>query len=146
MVRLRLATLTLTPLVAPASLVRTTVRGRVYWRLHLRLPTQLAGELLGGGGRRGYAVALVARATHLHLQYWDDSGDPLWRALPEAYRRELEILGLTEWSPDEVILIPATPGELRELGLNPGKPLTLRDIVEAARRRAQPEARRQTSS
>ena len=140
MARARLITTTFTVLVAPVSLVKTTVRGREYWRLQLRLPRELAGEILGSR-KRGYAVVLIAGATHLHLQHWDDPNDPLWKALPEHYKRELELLGLTEWSPEEAILIPATPGELRELGLDPGKPITLKDVVEAAKRKAEAEAR-----
>lgn len=62
---------------------------------------------------------LIGRATHLHAQYWDSREDLIWSRLDPLIRLELEVLGNTKWGPDEVVLIPARPQELEQLGLDP---------------------------
>ena len=127
----RFMTRRLRPLVTTLTVTHTTVRGRRYARAYAKIPPDLAVEL-AGGRKRALVVALVGPASHLHAQYWDDPNDPVWAGLDPRLRVELELLGNTAWSPDEVVLIPARPGVLRELGLDPGEPLTLEDVVRAA--------------
>ena len=129
---LRLLTRMLRPVVTTLTVSYTTVRGRRYRRAYAKIPLELAEELARGEGRT-LVVLLIGRASHLHAQYWDTRDDPLWERLDPKLRMELEILGNTDWSPDEVILIPARPEELRELGLDPEEPITLEDIVRAVR-------------
>ncbi len=137
---LRLLTRRLHPVIVPVSITTTTVKGRKYKRAHAKIPLDIAEELTGGK-KRAYAVILIGKATHLHAQYWDTKDDIIWSRLDPLIREELEVLGSTEWSPDEVILIPARPEELKRLGLDPGKPVTLDDLVDAIRRKVVAEAR-----
>ena len=94
----------------------------------------IARQLAGERARTPVLIALT-KASHLHLMLWDDKEDPLLKELPEHATKELEILGLTTWSPRETILIPAIPEELSELGLNPENPITLKDVTEAIKRK-----------
>ena len=131
---LKLLTRTLHPVIAPVSITTTIVKGHRYKRAHAKIPLNVA-ESLTGGKKRTYAVILIGKATYLHAQYWDSKEDIIWRRLDPIIRGELEILGSTEWSPDEVILIPARPQELRQLGLDPSRLITLEDLVESVRRK-----------
>lgn len=134
MTALRLLTRRLRPLVTTLTISHTTVKGRRYRRAYAKIPLEVAEELARGRGRT-HVVLLIGGASHLHAQYWDDPGDPLWGRLDPKLREELEILGNTAWSPGEVVLIPARPEELRELGLDPSEPITLRDVVRAVEER-----------
>ena len=136
---LRLLTRRLHPVIAPVSITTTTVKGHKYKRAHARIPLDIA-ESLAGGKKRTYAVILIGKATHLHAQYWDTKDDIIWSRLDPLIREELEVLGSTEWSPDEVILIPADPERLRRLGLDPERPITLEDLEEAIKRKVLAEA------
>ncbi len=136
---LRLLTRRLHPVIAPVSITTTTVKGHKYKRAHARIPLDIA-ESLAGGKKRTYAVILIGKATHLHAQYWDTKDDIIWSRLDPLIREELEVLGSTEWSPDEVILIPADPERLRRLGLDPERPRTLEYLEEAIKRKVLAEA------
>ncbi len=136
---LRLLTRRLHPVIAPVSITTTTVKGHKYKRAHARIPLDIA-ESLTRGKKRTYAVILIGKATHLHAQYWDTKDDIIWSRLDPLIREELEVLGSTEWSPDEVILIPADPERLRRLGLDPERPITLEDLEEAIKRKVLAEA------
>ena len=133
MTTLRLLTRRLRPVVTTLTISHTTVKGHRYRRAYAKIPLELAEEIARGKGRT-HVVLLIGRASHLHAQYWDTRDDPLWEKLDPKLKEELEILGNAEWSPREVILIPARPEQLRELGLDPEQPLTLDDIIRAVRK------------
>ena len=133
MTTLRLLTRRLRPVVTTLTISHTTVKGHRYRRAYAKIPLELAEEIARSKGRT-HVVLLIGRASHLHAQYWDTRDDPLWEKLDPKLKEELEILGNAEWSPREVILIPARPEQLRELGLDPEEPLTLDDIIRAVRK------------
>ncbi len=122
-------------LITTLSITRTTVKGREYRRAYIKIPLDMAEEI-AKDKRNALVVVLVGRASHLHALYWDEP-DTLWERLDPVHRLELEILGNTAWSPEEVRLIPAKPEQLRELGLDPEEPLTLEDVVNAVKVKSQ---------
>ena len=134
MTTLKLLTRILHPIIAPVSITTTTVKGHKYKRAYAKIPLEIA-ESLTEGKKRTYAVLLIGKATHIHAQYWDSRDDIIWSRLDPLIRQELETLGNTEWSPKEVTLIPVTRSQIEELGLDPEKPITLEDLVEAVRRK-----------
>ena len=128
----RLLTRRLRPLITTLTISQTTVKGHRYRRAYAKIPLDVA-EDIAAGKRRTYVIILIGRASHLHAQYWDSRDDPLWDKLDPKLQEELEVLGNTEWSPREVLLIPARPEEISELGLDPERPITLRDIIDAVK-------------
>ena len=145
MTTLKLLTRRLRPVVTTLTVSHTTVKGRRYRRAYAKIPLDLAEELARGEGRT-HVVLLVGRASHLHAQYWDTRDDPLWEKLDPKLRMELEILGNAESSPEEVVLIPARPEELRELGLDPEEPITLQDLMEKIREKIRRELEGKTAA
>ncbi len=76
----------------------------------------------------------VTPSLWYHLIDWrSPESEGVLRRAPGRVRREVEALGLRDGGP--VVFIPARPEELERLGLDPGKPLTLEDVVKAVERK-----------
>ena len=121
---------------------KTTVRGKTYTRLAVSIPRGDLEEILAG---RDEAVAIVfmARASTVNLLHWDEP-DHLWSRLPEEARTELYYHGQAPEKPrGRIVYIAAEEEEVRGLGLDPEKPITLKDVVKAVERKL---AAAQTSS
>ncbi|MCE4625340.1 MAG: hypothetical protein F7C35_05695 [Desulfurococcales archaeon] len=130
------------------SRVRKRLKSGVkeYVTYRITIP-QEAAQALGLEGEAALIVTLE-RPRWYHLFNW---GDPeiageLWERLTETQRRKVCLKGL---APRELcggrqpITILADPDRLRELGLDPEKPLTLEDVVERVRERVREELRRE---
>ena len=119
---------------------KTTVRGREYTRLAVSIPREDLEALLGGEGE-AYAIVYMARASTVNLLNWDKE-DELWHALPQEARTELYYHGQAPRKPSSrIVMIAAEENEIRKLGLDPEKPITLKDLEEALRRKVLAEAR-----
>ena len=135
----------LMPLTVKAK--KAGAKGRSYTQYYISLPKRLARELLGERlpepGSEGIPITVLAtKSPWHHLLDWsklpkDD--------LPE--RMEKEIKALTLDNPNKPLtLIPADPEKLKQLGLDPEKPLTLEDLEEALRRKVLAELQAQSPS
>ncbi len=114
---------------------KTTVRGKEYGRLTVSIPREDLEWILRGD-KEAYAIAFLARASTINLLNFDTTNDPLWKALPKEAKIELYYHGLAPQKPKgRIVLIAAEEDEVRSLGLDPDKPITLKDLVEAARSR-----------
>ena len=115
---------------------------RVYTGYRVILPRRLAEEL----GLEGEAplVARLELAEWWHILDWTaPENRHLWRRLPEEARLDLCAKKLAP--PDlcggrEALTVLAEPGELRELGLNPQRPITLEELKKAILEKARAEA------
>lgn len=75
-----------------------------------------------------------------------DPEDPIYRSLPPEARTEIYYQGLdpTRKPRGRTVFIAANEEEVRSLGLDPEKPITLKDVVAAVERKltaTQPSAR-----
>ncbi len=113
---------------------RVKSKGREYWQYSINLPINLVRLFLEMTGEEpGTLLPLTILATPspwYHLINWKArEAQRMFKRLPEELKTKIEALGLRDGGP--VVLIPSRPEELRELGLDPEKPVTLKDIVEA---------------
>ena len=109
---------------------KTTVRGKTYYRYVLTLPRPVLEELISPKDEAP-VLAYVARASHLNLLFWEEEDD-LWVGLPLEARTELYYQGRAPEKPkSRIVFIAAEEDEIRSLGLNPEKPITLKDVVKA---------------
>ena len=123
-------------------LVKTTTRskGRVYERYVINVPRSLGERLNPRGERKVFLLAYITRPwVHQLLPLEPD--DPIYRNLPEEAKRELyyQYRDPLAKPRSRVTFIAAEEDELRELGLDPTKPVTLKDVVEAIRERVRLE-------
>jgi len=117
---------------------KTRVRGKEYERPDISVPREDLEWVLRGG-KEAVAIVLLARASTVNLLDWAEE-DELWRALPQEARTELYYHGQAPEKPSsKVVLIAAEEEELRRLGLDPLKPITLEDIIRAVREKILPE-------
>ena len=112
---------------------------REYLTYRITIPRRAAEELGLDGGEAALIVTLE-RPRWYHLLDWDDPevARELWGKLSEAERRSLCAKNLapkTLCGGAEPVTILARPGELERLGLDPGKPPTLEEIVKAVEER-----------
>ncbi|MCE4624956.1 MAG: hypothetical protein F7C35_03720 [Desulfurococcales archaeon] len=119
----------LMPLTVKAK--KAGAKGRTYTQYYISLPKRLALELLGDRlpqpGSEGVPITvLAAKAPWYHLLDWSTLPT---EDLPTRIKKEIRALTLD--SPQKpLVLVPARPEQLRELGLDPEKPITLEDLVE----------------
>ena len=119
-----------------------------YTGYRIILPRRLVEEL----GLEGEAplVARLEVAEWYHLLDWTvPENKALWRRLPEKARLDLCSKKLAPedlCTHTETLTILAKPGDLQQLGLDPSRPLTLEDLVEAIRRKLQAELQAQSPS
>ena len=112
---------------------------REYTIYRVNMPKELA-EKLGLEGE-DIILAFILRPRWFHLFDWSNP-EVAGELLPRLTREErLELCATL--APETVCrgkkphLLLASPQELRELGLDPSKPITLEDLVEAVRRGSQ---------
>jgi len=125
-------------LTLPARPRRVRSKGHTYYQYTINVPRSLLPRLLEeASAEEGQILPLtilVAASPWHHLIDWAQMPPNAWNDLPDHVKRELDALGLDPEN-GERILIPARPEQLRELGLDPEKPITLEDVVEAVKRR-----------
>lgn len=122
--------------VLPLVRTRTRSRGRVYERYVINVPRSLGERLNPRGERKVFLLAYLTRPwVHQLLPLEPD--DPIYRSLPPEARVELyyQYRDPTRRPRGRTVFIAAEEHEIRELGLDPEKPLTLRDVVAALRER-----------
>ena len=125
---------------------RVRSKGREYWQYNIPLPAELARRLLALAGEEPGTLLpltiIMGPSPWYHLINWGvPESNSLYRRIPQRYRREVEALGLRGRGP--IVLVPARPEQLRELGLDPEEPVTLGDIVEKVRERVREELARE---
>ena len=132
---------------ATLLLVKTTTRskGRTYDRYLINVPRDLAERLNPRGERKVPVLAYVTRPW-IHQLLPLDPEDPIYRSLPPEARIEIYYQGLdpTRNPRGRTVFIAADEEEVRSLGLDPEKPITLKDVVAAVERKlaaTQPSAR-----
>ncbi len=124
---------------------RVKTKGREYLQHYINLPKWLATRLYEMAGEKPEVelpvVMLIAPAEWYHGILWEEMPERAWKTIPEKVRRELEALGLSR-TPRKPVFIVATEEEIRELGLDPNKPITLeelkRKIIEQEAKKAAP--------
>ena len=121
-------------------------KGREYWQYNIPLPAGLARRLLARAGEEPGTLLpltiIMGPSPWYHLIKWSaPESNSLYQRIPRRYRREIEALGLRGGDP--IVLVPARPEQLRELGLDPEKPITLEDLVEKIKERVREELRRE---
>ena len=127
---------------------RVKAKGREYRQYYINMPRQLAEAILERAGREPpepgstgiLLTAIVTPSPWYHALDW--SSIPM-DDLPEKIEKEIKALGLHQLD-KPLTLIPADPEKLRQLGLDPEKPITLEDLVEAVKRRLLAEAQSPT--
>ncbi len=131
------------PARANVSRKRLKTGEREYVTYRINLPTSLAKSLSLTGGDTILLVALKQPRWY-HLFDWS-SPEVLREVLPRLTEREkLELCATL--APQTVCkgrrphILVASPEELRQLGLDPSRPITLEDLVEAVRRKVLAEA------
>ncbi len=129
---------------AALTLVRTRTRskGRIYDRYVINVPRELGVRLNTRGERKVPLLAYLTRPW-IHQLLPLDPGDPVYTSLPREAKVELYYQGLdpTAKPRERVVFIAAEEDEVRELGLDPEEPLTLKDIVSAVEERLKARAR-----
>ncbi|ALL00763.1 hypothetical protein Pyrde_0713 [Pyrodictium delaneyi] len=129
------------PLVAALGVERKRVRlrsgeERVYTGYRVRIPKEVVERL----GLRGEATILLQAARPRWYHLLDYREEPLrsrFKAIKKPWvKAEICMLG---HAPEELckeyrtVTVIASEEELRRLGLEPGKPVTLRELLERAR-------------
>ncbi len=106
-------------------------KGKEYLQYYVNLPKKIAEKLYSLAGEdvdvELPVVMFVAPAEWYHGILWEEMPERAWKTIPSRVREELEALGLGR-SRRKPVLIAATEEELRELGLDPIKPITLREL------------------
>ena len=115
---------------------RSTVKGYVYDRYVINVPRALGERLNPRGEKKVFLLAYITRPPPYYLLNLE-LNDPVYWILPEEARKELyyhyrDPAGRPK---SRVVFIAAEEDELRELGLDPTKPITLRDVIEALKSR-----------
>ena len=123
---------------ATLLLVKTTTRskGRIYDRYIINVPREL-GERLNPRGERKVPVLAYITRPGIHQLLPLDPEDPIYRSLPQEARTELYYQGLdpTAKPRGRTVFIAAEEEEVRSLGLDPEKPITLKDVIKAVERK-----------
>jgi len=121
---------------------------REYTIYRVNVPKELA-EKLGLEGE-DIILAFILRPRWFHLFDW--SNPEVARELLPRLTREERLELCATLAPETVCgdkkphLILASPQELRRLGLDPSKPITLEDLVEAVRRKLLAELQEEKTS
>jgi len=142
--RLRIAGRQYLLLTSSARPRRVRSKGHTYYQYTLNIPRSILPRLLDeAGASEGQLLPLTILLTTSpwhHLIDWSQMPMGAWTDLPKNIRKELEALGLDPTAREERILISATRSQIQQLGLDPEKPITLNDIVNAVKRKLLAEA------
>ncbi len=112
---------------------RVKAKNREYAQYYINVPRSLAEVILGGrnlpepGGPGVLLTVIAAPSPWFHALDW--SQIPL-HDLPEHVQGEIRAMGLDRLD-EETVFISASREEIEALGLDPDRPLTLRDVIEA---------------
>ncbi len=110
---------------------KARVKGREYIQHYINLPKWLATKLYEVAGEdldvELPVVMLISPAEWYHGILWEEMPERAWKTIPEKAKKELEALGLSR-EPHKPVYIVATEEEIKELGLDPNKPITLKEI------------------
>ena len=118
--------------VLPLVKTRTRSRNRVYERYVINVPRWLGEKLNPRGERKVFVLAYITKPW-IHQLLPLDPDDPIYTRLPGEAKTELyyQSRDPTAKPKSRVVYIAAEEEEVKQLGLDPEKPITLRDIVEA---------------
>ncbi|MEB3779430.1 MAG: hypothetical protein GSR85_04280 [Desulfurococcales archaeon] len=112
---------------------------REYTIYRINLPKSLATRLGLEGEGEDIILAYLTHAKWFHLFDWSNP-EVLGEVLPRLTEREkLELCATL--APQQVCqgkkphILLASPEDLKSLGIDPGKPITLEDLVEAIKRK-----------
>lgn len=123
---------------------RIKARGREYVQYYISVPKPIAVALAQGSppepGEDTLLTIYAAPSPWYHALDWRDL--PM-RDLPERIEKEIKALRLHELG-KPLVLVPARPEDLQQLGLDPSRPLTLGDLEEAIRRKVLAELQAQS--
>ncbi len=112
---------------------KVRIRNREYIQHYINLPKQLVVKLYEMAeedpGTELPVVILIAPAEWFHGILWEEMPKRAWKTIPEKARKELEALGLSREQCKPVYII-AMEEEIKELGLDPNKPITLKELKE----------------
>ena len=127
--------------VFPAEATRTRMRKRLrsgevrtYEGYRVTIPLEIARELRLDEDPE--LVVAVAKPKWYHGIIYEGATEKLFHRLPPHAKAEICLLGLASENlcrDYRTITVIASEKELRELGLEPGKPVTLRELLEKAR-------------
>ncbi len=110
---------------------KVRAKGKEYIQHYINLPKWLAMKLYEMAEEDPETelpvVMLVAPAEWYHGILWEEMPERAWKTIPEKARQELEALGLSR-EPQKPVYIVATENEIKELGLDPSKPITLEEL------------------
>ncbi len=73
-------------------------------------------------------ITMIAPTAWYHVLNWKEEPVHAFNQLPQDIKLELEALGLAPKHEYIPLTILAKPQEIKELGLDPGKPVTLREF------------------
>ncbi len=109
------------------------VRGREYVQHVIYLPKEIAKQLYREANEEEDKplpiILLIAPAKWYHLINWSEYNEKELEHVPENILKELKTLGLLPGHEDEVsVLIEANEDELKDLGINPDKLVSLNEL------------------
>ena len=125
--------------LATATRVRMRKRLRsggekVYEGYRITIPLDLAKEL--GLDEDPELVAAIAKPKWYHGIVYEGATEKLFNQLPAYARAEICLLGLAPkhlCKNYRTVTVIASEEELKSLGLEPGQPITLRELLERAK-------------
>lgn len=126
--------------VLPLVKTRTQSKGRTYERYVINVPRSLGEALNPRGDRKVFVLAYLTRPW-VHQLLPLEPEDPVYKSLPEEAKTELyyQHRDPLKRPRSRVVFIAAEEHELQELGLNPEKPITLKDVVKAVKEKLRRE-------
>ncbi len=113
---------------------RAAVKGgeKIYERYIINVPPELGKKLNPRGEKKVPILAYLTRPW-IHQLIQLDPEDPIYRNLPTEAKVELYYQGLDplEKPRGTTVFIAAEEEKIKQLGLDPTKPITIDDIIEA---------------
>ncbi len=88
-------------------------------------------------------ITLLSPVSWYHVLKWREEPIHAYRELPERIKLELEALNLSPEGGHQTLTVLAKPEELKRLGLNPEKPITLEELK---RRMIEQEAKKDNTN
>ena len=111
---------------------RVKARGKEYIQHMMYIPCTIAKTLYSLAERNPEEelpiLALITPATWFHVLNWKQEPIHAYKQLPRKIKLELEALGLSPLKEMIAITTLTTPTKIKELGLDPSKPITLEEL------------------